>query len=72
MIHFILLIGSTNNKKYKKILNKIINIVFLFETPHDFQPIMCFNIITRSKCYSLFPILSGLIYGVDIFVGPGN
>ena len=25
-----------NNKKYKKILNKIINIVFLFDTPCAF------------------------------------
>lgn len=33
----------------------------LFETSGDLQPIMCFNIITRGKGYSLFPILSGLI-----------
>lgn len=33
---------------------------FLFEAPRDRQPILCFNIITRSKRYSLFPILSGL------------
>lgn len=36
-------------------------LLFLFETPCDLQPIMCFNIITRSKRYSLFPILSSLI-----------
>ena len=35
--------------------------VLLFETSSDLQPIMRFNIITRSKCYSLFPILSGLV-----------
>lgn len=33
----------------------------LFETSRDLQPIMCFNIITRGKRYSLFPILNGLI-----------
>lgn len=33
---------------------------FLFEAPRDRQPILCFNIITRSKRYSLFPILGGL------------
>lgn len=33
---------------------------FLFEAPRDRQPILCFNIITRSKRYRLFPILSGL------------
>lgn len=26
--------------------------------PCDLQPILCFNIISWSKCYSLFPILS--------------
>ncbi|XP_020262654.1 uncharacterized protein At4g14100-like [Asparagus officinalis] len=35
--------------------------IVLFETPRDLQPIMCFNIITWSKRYSLFPILSSLI-----------
>ncbi|KAL4188255.1 hypothetical protein AMTRI_Chr09g43180 [Amborella trichopoda] len=35
--------------------------VFLFEAPRDLQPILCFNIITWSKRYSLFPILSCLI-----------
>lgn len=33
---------------------------FLFEAPRDRQPILCFNIITRRKRYSLFPILSSL------------
>ena len=41
--------------------NELKKRVVLFETPRDLQPIMCFNIITRSKRYSLFPILSGLI-----------
>lgn len=35
--------------------------VVLFEPSCYLQPIMCFNIITRSKRYSLFPILSSLI-----------
>lgn len=35
--------------------------MFLFETPCDLRLIMCFNIITKSKCYNLFPILSSLI-----------
>lgn len=35
--------------------------VLLFETPCDLQPILCFNIISGSKRYGLFPILSGLI-----------
>ena len=30
--------------------------MFVFETPRDLQPIMRFNIITRSKCYSLFKL----------------
>lgn len=45
-------------KKFKLIKK---NFLLLFETPRDLQPIMRFNIISRSKCYSLFPILSGLI-----------
>lgn len=44
-----------------KNLNKKWNNKLLFETPRDLQPIMCFNIITRSKRYSLFPILGSLI-----------
>lgn len=43
------------NKKKKETKEK-----FLFEAPRDRQPILCFNIITRRKRYSLFPILSGL------------
>ncbi|KAL4202128.1 hypothetical protein AMTRI_Chr02g219530 [Amborella trichopoda] len=35
--------------------------VFLFEASRDLQPIMCFNIITWSKRYRVFPILSCLI-----------
>ena len=35
--------------------------MFLFKPPRDLQPIMRFNIITWSKRYSLFPILSRLI-----------
>lgn len=35
--------------------------LLLFETSCDLQPIMRFNIISRSKRYSLFPIFSGLI-----------
>ncbi|KAL4203666.1 hypothetical protein AMTRI_Chr01g105060 [Amborella trichopoda] len=35
--------------------------VFLFDAPRDLQPILCFNIITWSKRYNLFPILSCLI-----------
>lgn len=35
--------------------------VLLFETSRDLQPILRFNIITRRKRYSLFPVLSGLI-----------
>src|SRR4051812_20923543 len=44
--------------------NRIINkqsLLFLVETPRNLQPILCFNIITRSKRYSLFPILGGLV-----------
>jgi len=35
--------------------------LFKFETFGDLQPITCFNIITWSEHYSLFPILSSLI-----------
>lgn len=35
--------------------------MLLIETPRDLQPILSLNIITRSKRYSLFPILSGLV-----------
>lgn len=42
-------------------INEKITKTFLFETSGDLQPIMRFNIISRSKRYSLFPILSGLI-----------
>ena len=49
----------TNRKNSKEKGNRLF--FYLVETSSDFQPILCFNIITRSKCYSLFPILSGLI-----------
>lgn len=45
------------NKKFEIIKTFIL----LFEAPRDPQPILCFNIIPRSKRYRLFPILSGLI-----------
>uniref|UniRef100_A0A7C8YNC9 Uncharacterized protein n=1 Tax=Opuntia streptacantha TaxID=393608 RepID=A0A7C8YNC9_OPUST len=45
------------NKKFEIIKT----FIFLFETPRDPQPILCFNIILGSKRYRLFPILSGLI-----------
>lgn len=47
------------NKKLEII--KTFFFILLFETPRDPQPILCFNIIPRSKRYRLFPILSGLI-----------
>ena len=49
----------TNRKNSKEKGNRLF--FYLVETSSDFQPILCFNIITRSKCYSLFPILSGLV-----------
>ena len=54
-IYFIWLMDPTTN------FNELKKRVVLFETPRDLQPIMCFNIITWTKRYSLFPILSGLI-----------
>ena len=53
------LIVKTNKDIYR-IKKKETKKKFLFETPRDRQPILCFNIITRSKRYSLFPILCGL------------
>ena len=53
-----------DQKEFEQITKKleIIRIfLLLFETPRDLQPIMRFNIIPRSKRYSLFPILGGLI-----------
>lgn len=47
--------------RIKKVLSKQSLLYYLFEASSDLQPIMCFNIIIRSKRYSLFPILSGLI-----------
>ncbi|KAL4199178.1 hypothetical protein AMTRI_Chr03g143590 [Amborella trichopoda] len=45
----------TNNENHFK------KSVFFFESPHDLQPILCFNLNTWSKRYSLLPILSCLI-----------
>lgn len=56
---FYLIDGSNKTTNFNELKKKVV--LFEFETPSDLQPIMCFNIITRTKSYSLFPILSSLI-----------
>lgn len=36
-------------------------VLFKFKALRNLQPVLCFNIISRSKRYSLFPIFSSLI-----------
>ena len=54
------LIDKSNKPTHFNELKKRV-VLFEFETSRDLQPIMCFNIITRAKRYSLFPIFSSLI-----------
>lgn len=56
---FYLIDGSKNQTYFNSLKKRMV--LFEFEALRDLQPIMCFNIITWSKRYSLFPILSSLI-----------